>query len=1018
MVKRTLLQDSMVDDMGDADNQLTSLLPASQKAAVDPTIVNALKQQILAQNTSSKWQGGVDAETAANDMAKIMAGIGVTDIRQFGIIEQVAAEEVKQDGKGGYVDQQGRPVDSSIVTPQSYQTEGGEISYYTAPIGKIQNFGNKTTGQLVPNTYGERQGGNAFGGTYEGEGNTGYRVDFTPDGTPIFYTTGASSSDVQDWMPLLQLGLAVTGAGGLLGNALLGGGSQVASSMLGNAILGGVTTGIAGGDILKGALTAGAAAGITPATEMVLGNIPNFNSLPSSVKAAVTSAVSGTIMNGGEITPTVLASALAAGLGAASKDADLAKFESERTESGFAGQTSLTEEEMRNLGIISDANLPTGTQLASANTGTMTDAGTGLNVTTVPTTGIDFNSAVNSNQILEDANLFRTNVNTIPSPVQLAEGETITGSRVDSQGQSRLTITRANPLDPSSPTIYDAVVSPDNLSVTYEWGGVDVDDQGNVIGSGTTVSSRSKPSWTTLPITGNANTGITDTTKTLTLDDITNIISNANIGNQSNASTNTTVQLTPEQIATNAGFPSLGAYTMFNGNFDAYNTAKGLGETALKMGVGSLEKDMRYDVNNDGKITSLDALMLSKGTPLLTEAATQTGTQTVTQPSNQTATQQTNQTVSNAGSTLTADDVTRIIGGQNLATTQDVQTAIGNINIPQGLTTADVQSIVSTALANNPSLTTADVQSIVNTAVSNIPSGLTSTEVQTIVSNVFASNPSLTSQQVTSIVDNAISKLPANLTAQNVVDIIADQGLATSTQLANQSANTETAFNTALTNQANQFNTSLAQTQSTITDLANNLGVTRDELLSQLGLTEEGLQQRITDLQTEYGSQLGNVESNLNTQISNIQTNLNDQLSSLNSSNASSFGAILAAIQAMQAIQQSNQPRTYTYQLADPSTWGSPVYNQTTGPVTPITPLDFGTRDLLKDTQWEKFLDPNYGKVPQPVQFNQPSNMSYNELMNVLGTGQDVSPSQPLSINDVISGIQNQYGQAPQGTMG
>jgi hypothetical protein len=100
-----------------------------------------------------------------------------------------------------------------------------------------------------------------------------------------------------------------------------------------------------------------------------------------------------------------------------------------------------------------------------------------------------------------------------------------------------------------------------------------------------------------------------------------------------------------------------------------------------------------------------------------------------------------------------------------------------------------------------------------------------------------------------------------------------------------------------------------------------------------------------------------------------------------------------------------------------PADWKSPVYQKDL-PATQLSPIDFGNRNLLVGTQWEKFLDPNYGQVPAPVQFNQPSNMSYDRLMGILGTGRDTSPSQALSINDVISGIQNQYGQAPKGTVG
>jgi len=90
----------------------------------------------------------------------------------------------------------------------------------------------------------------------------------------------------------------------------------------------------------------------------------------------------------------------------------------------------------------------------------------------------------------------------------------------------------------------------------------------------------------------------------------------------------------------------------------------------------------------------------------------------------------------------------------------------------------------------------------------------------------------------------------------------------------------------------------------------------------------------------------------------------------------------------------------------------------TVAPFTPLPPINFGDRNLLIGTQWEKFLDPNYGKVPAPVQYSQPSSLSYNDLMGILGSRQGMPPASSLSINDIISGIQNQYGQAPARTMG
>lgn len=87
-------------------------------------------------------------------------------------------------------------------------------------------------------------------------------------------------------------------------------------------------------------------------------------------------------------------------------------------------------------------------------------------------------------------------------------------------------------------------------------------------------------------------------------------------------------------------------------------------------------------------------------------------------------------------------------------------------------------------------------------------------------------------------------------------------------------------------------------------------------------------------------------------------------------------------------------------------------------PFTPLPPINFGNRNLLIGTQWEKFLDPNYGQVPEPVQYSQPSNLSYNDLMGILGSKQGMPAKSSLSINDIISGIQNQYGQAPTSAMG
>jgi len=100
-----------------------------------------------------------------------------------------------------------------------------------------------------------------------------------------------------------------------------------------------------------------------------------------------------------------------------------------------------------------------------------------------------------------------------------------------------------------------------------------------------------------------------------------------------------------------------------------------------------------------------------------------------------------------------------------------------------------------------------------------------------------------------------------------------------------------------------------------------------------------------------------------------------------------------------------------------PADWKTPP-KPTVAPFTPLTPINFGTQNLLKGTQFEDFLNANYGKVPEPVQYSQPSNLSYNDLMSILGSRQGMPSASSLSINDIISGIQNQYGQTPTRTMG
>jgi hypothetical protein len=262
-----------------------------------------IKNQILGQGLTGKWSGSGfgSAEANAEDMAKILSGIGITDIKQFGKVPQYApAREAYKTYNGqpvrdvfdedtgiarrfivepdGGVDEEGYPTSRIVDVPKDAKLK----SMYTVDVGldetkevdesKVKTvngqivadtgqttFGNKETGQAVPNTYSERQKGNFFGGTFEGKGNTGYGVQFDSQGNPLFYTQGASSSDIGNIAPLLSIASFVPGlapfAQGL--NALIAAKQgNILGAVAGAAGLGGMTD-VANAARFAGALKSG-----------------------------------------------------------------------------------------------------------------------------------------------------------------------------------------------------------------------------------------------------------------------------------------------------------------------------------------------------------------------------------------------------------------------------------------------------------------------------------------------------------------------------------------------------------------------------------------------------------------------------------------------------------------------------------------------------------------------------------------------------------------------------------------
>lgn len=225
-------------------------------------IIDPLTQQILGQGLTSKWtgEGYGGAEANARAIAKILADAGITDIKQFGKVDKYDPVEIVGYTLNGKAIQ--RPNDNTYyemvyvgetengpeyrrrdLTPEEiaqvkpnygYVASWGDaenpaeikpVSNIIEKDGKLlgvtgKTWGNKETGQAINSGTGrwQNQGGdNLFSGTGAGKGNTGFRVQFGPDGTPYFYTTKGSSNDfaqlLKDLGPIGQIGIAIATGG-------------------------------------------------------------------------------------------------------------------------------------------------------------------------------------------------------------------------------------------------------------------------------------------------------------------------------------------------------------------------------------------------------------------------------------------------------------------------------------------------------------------------------------------------------------------------------------------------------------------------------------------------------------------------------------------------------------------------------------------------------------------------------------------------------------------------------------
>lgn len=265
--------------------------------------IEQLAQQIANQRknlgTDQYWQGGAkSAFGGINGLDRVMAqdlvSRGVTNLDQIGEKAEplyapdysVSAEKAARDFQTWY-DSQGRPpveYGQEITyngKRYSYQivsdSETGTSSPALYPLiqsGSQKVIVNKATGEPLaragyqheaasPNI--REDGSYIWSGTYAGDGNTTYNIQFTKEGLPILYTTAQSSSDfnVKDLAPIVAIAsLAVPGLGTAIGSFV----AEAAGFTVGAATAGAIGTGI-----LTSALTGSVEKGVMSAVGSLVG---------------------------------------------------------------------------------------------------------------------------------------------------------------------------------------------------------------------------------------------------------------------------------------------------------------------------------------------------------------------------------------------------------------------------------------------------------------------------------------------------------------------------------------------------------------------------------------------------------------------------------------------------------------------------------------------------------------------------------------------------------------------------
>jgi hypothetical protein len=351
-----------------------------------------------------------------------------------------------------------------------------------------------------------------------------------------------------------------------------------------------------------------------------------------------------------------------------------------------------------------------------------------------------------------------------------------------------------------------------------------------------------------------------------------------------------------------------------------------------------------------------------------------------------------------------------IISGANVSVNDAVSAltaAIPTITTPTVTTPTTVPT--TTITAPRPTVTTQDV---INTIAATIPTVTTPTTIPT--TTITADKP-VTTQEVINAITAAIPTVTTPTTVPTTT-ITADRPVVTP-----ETINAITAAIPSVTAPTTLPTTTItaAQTPTTVQDLINTIAATVPAVIpttpdSRVTITADR-PSSITDAVTAATIPLIQPTTPLTVPQVTAQTPVDPlRVAQLGLTAAGLLGAGSALSGGSTATQYPVVPV--------PESWTTPITGTTgttgTTAYSQLPAINFGDRNLLRGTQWEKFLSPTYGQVPAPVQYSQPSNLSYNDLMGILGSKQGMPPASSLSINDIISGIQNQYGQAPARTMG